>query len=233
MVDQFLQQIFNQGTLTESANSLSEAVIKMLLSFALGLLIALVYKHVHRGISYSASYAYSIVIVTMVVAFIMMVIGSNVARAFTLLGAFTLIRYRTAVKDPKDTAFIFLALVIGLGVGASEYAISISGALIIALVAILLDAVNFGSAIKMDQILYLSIDAKELDKDNLETMLKGFFKELKLINVTYDKHSNSLHYSYNVRFSKKHSQAKAMHYLARIKGVKRSEILASQQVIEF
>lgn len=232
-MEQIIQQVLNQNSLTESANSLSEAVIKLFLALILGVVVAVVYKHVHRGISYSASYAYSIVIVTMVVAFIMMVIGTDVARAFTLLGAFTLIRYRTAVKDPKDTAFIFLALVVGLGVGASEFAVSIAGTLLIALTALALDKLNFGSAIKMDQILYMSVDAKKTDQKQLEAVLKHFFRNIQLINVHYDSDNKSLQYSYNIHLGKKNSQAIAMSHISRVPGILQSEILASQQVIEF
>lgn len=228
-----LQQLLNNPTSYQPVNIGAEAIAKLLLTMVLGIIIAKVYKHVHKGISYSESYAFSIVIVAMIVAFVMMVIGSNVARAFTLLGAFTIIRYRTAVKDPKDTAFIFLALVVGLGVGASDYELAIVGTLMIALAALLLDKINFGSLIKLEQILYLTIEPKTIDQKSLEVMLRGLFKEIAIINVNFNSSNNSLQYSYNVKLIKKNDQAGAMDKIAAVKGVRSAEILASQQVVEF
>lgn len=232
-MQELLTQIIDSSVTDEVTTSLSKAIITLFLAMTLGIMVASVYKYVHKGISYSASYAYSIVIVTMVVAFVMMIIGSDVARAFTLLGAFTLIRYRTAVKDPKDTAFIFLALVIGLGVGAGEYVIASVGTVLIVSAALFLDKIDFGSLIKLEQVLYLTIDAKTIDQNNLETMLRGLFKEISLINVNYNSDSKVLQYSYNVKLSSKNSQAEAMKNISVVHGVKHAEILSSQQVVEF
>lgn len=228
-----IQQLLEQTTQTEAFNSLPVIIINLLLSMVLGIIIAKVYKHTHKGISYSASYAYSIVLITMVVAFVMMVIGGNVARAFTLLGAFTLIRFRTAVKDPKDTAFIFLALVVGLAVGASDYALAIAGTIITATVAIVLDSLNFGSLLKLEQVLYLTINPKTVNQRDLETLLRRELKEISIINVNYSESNKLLQYSYNVKLKKKDQQAEVMERISSVEGVKSAEILASQQVIEF
>ncbi len=227
------EQIISDSINSEVFTSVPTVFINLLLAMVLGIIIAKVYKRVHKGISYSASYAYSIVIITMIVAFVMMVIGANIARAFTLLGAFTLIRFRTAVKDPKDTAFIFLALVVGLAVGASDYAIAIIGTGVTAVAAIVLDQLNFGSLVKLEQILYLTIDAKSVNQSDLEVMLKGLFKEISLINVNFNSANKSLQYSYNVKLDKKNEQSEAMRKISSIEGVKSAEILASQQVVEF
>lgn len=227
------EQIINDSVNSEVFTSVPTVFINLLLAMVLGIIIAKVYKRVHKGISYSASYAYSIVIITMIVAFVMMVIGANIARAFTLLGAFTLIRFRTAVKDPKDTAFIFLALVVGLAVGASDYAIAIIGTGVTAVAAIALDQLNFGALVKLEQILYLTIDAKSVNQSDLEVMLKGLFKEISLINVNFNSANKSLQYSYNVKLNKKNEQSEAMRKISSIEGVKSAEILASQQVVEF
>jgi uncharacterized membrane protein YhiD involved in acid resistance len=232
-MQQQIEQFLSDSVTNASINNVATVVVNLLLAMILGIVIAQVYKKVHKGISYSESYAFSIVIVTMVVAFVVMVIGSNVARAFTLIGAFTLIRYRTAVKDPKDTAFIFLALVVGLASGASDYAIAITGAAIVAATALILSKLNFGSLIKLEQVLYLTIDSKETDQASLETMLRGLFKEVSIINVNYNSANKSLQYSYNVTVGKKNLQDRAMRRISEIHGVKNAELLASQQVVEF
>lgn len=226
-------QLFNQVEQTEVFSSLPNVLINLLLAMVLGIIVAKVYKHTHKGISYSASYAYSIVLITMIVAFVMMVIGGNVARAFTLLGAFTLIRFRTAVKDPKDTAFIFLALVVGLAVGANDYALAIAGTIVTAVAALTLDALNFGSLVKLEQVLYLTISPSKINQKDLETILKNELKQISIINVNYSDSNKLLQYSYNIQLKKKDQQAEVMEKITAVEGVKTAEILASQQVIEF
>lgn len=232
-MQEIIDQLLSSSVTNASANSIATTVVNLLLAMLLGIVIARVYRNVHKGVSYSASYAFSLVIVTMVVAFVVMVIGSNVARAFTLLGAFTLIRYRTAVKDPKDTAFIFLALVVGLAAGASDYVLAVTGTVITAITAIVLSKLNFGSVVKLEQVLYLTIDAKAIEQANLETLLRGLFKEVSIINVNYNSAKKSLQYSYNVTLNKKHKPTTAIEHLSSIEGVRSAELLAAQQVVEF
>ena len=87
----------------------SNIIINLITSLILGLLISYVYRLTHKGISYSQSFMLTIVFVSIIVAMVMMVIGNNIARAFALVGALSIIRFRTVIKDTKDTAYIFIA----------------------------------------------------------------------------------------------------------------------------
>jgi uncharacterized membrane protein YhiD involved in acid resistance len=232
-MDSFLQNILNNPTTTNAVDSTALVALNLFIAMILGVVVAKTYRRVHRGISYSPSYAYSIVMITMIVTFVMMVIDGNITRAFTLLGAFTIIRYRTAVKDPKDTAFIFLALVLGLAVGASDYALALVGTGMMVTVALLLDKLNFGAMIKLDQVVYLNVDSKQIDQKQLEQTLKSLFKEVEIINVNYNGAAKALQYSYNVRLGKNNDQGGAIKKISDIEGVKSVEILSSQQIIEF
>lgn len=227
------QQFINSQTTSNAVTSAATIALNLFLAMVLGVAVAKVYRRVHRGISYSSSYAYSIVIITMVVAFVMMVIGGNITRAFTLLGAFTIIRYRTAVKDPKDTAFIFLALVLGLAIGSSNYVMAFTGAGMLITAALTLDRVNFGAMIRLDQVLYLNVDSEEIDQTQLEKILKSMFKEVEVINVNYNGAIKSLQYSYSVRLAKDTNQTSAIKKITAINGVTSAEMLSSQQIIEF
>lgn len=228
-----LNQILNSSATTTAASNAGVVAFNLFIAMILGVVVAKVYRRVHRGISYSSSYAYSIVIITMVVCLVMMVIAGNITRAFTLLGAFTIIRYRTAVKDPKDTAFIFLALVLGLAVGSSDYAIAFTGAGMLVTTALMLDKLNFGAMVKLDQVVYLTVDSEKIDQKRLEKILKSLFKEIEIINVNYNSSAKALQYSYSVKLGKVNDQAMAIEELSKISGVKNVEVLASQQIIEF
>lgn len=207
--------------------------LNLLLALIVGMTVATVYKRVHKGISYSQSYVYSIVIVTMVVALAMMVIGNDITRAFALLGTFTIIRYRTAVKDPKDTAFIFIALVLGLAVGASNYGIAVSGTFVMSIAALALDRLNFGAATKLEQVMYLTVDAKKIDQDKLEQTMHSAFTHSTLLNVNYINDGDKLTYAYNVTAKKTAKADKTLKMFYTIKGVETAEILTAQNLVEF
>lgn len=96
-------------------------LLNLLGATVLGASIAWVYRRTHHGLSYSRGFVLSLVLIAVVAAGAIMVVGSNVARAFGLVGALSIIRYRTAVRDTRDAAFIFLALVAGFACGTSSF----------------------------------------------------------------------------------------------------------------
>ncbi|MBP9827034.1 DUF4956 domain-containing protein [Candidatus Saccharibacteria bacterium] len=229
LLDQFAQLLLTN----KDGINIITMILNLLLALAIGLIIATVYKAVHHGVSYSQSYAYSIVLVTVIIALAMIIIGSNITRAFALLGTFSIIRYRTAVKDPKDTAFIFVSLVLGLAAGSSSYSVAILGTIITAFTAIALDKANFGALINLDYILYLTVDAKKTDTHVLETTLKTFFQKITMVNVNFDHESNTIQYTYNVRAIERRDYGKVIQHIKGINGVTSAEILTSQNIIEF
>jgi uncharacterized membrane protein YhiD involved in acid resistance len=115
-VDQFLRQAAGGD-----AFGLGEVVVALVLSFALLLMIAYFYRQSHRGLSYSVSFVHAMIILGVTVSVIMLIIGSNIARAFTLVGALSIIRFRNPIKDSRDVAFIFVAMAIGMAVGTGFY----------------------------------------------------------------------------------------------------------------
>src|SRR5436190_22485807 len=101
---------------TAAPASLSAAEISIILggTFGLCLVIAWIYKGTHRGLSYSQSFQFSLVIIGMLAAAVMMVARVSILNALGILGVFALVRFRTIVKDTKDMAYILFVLVVGL-----------------------------------------------------------------------------------------------------------------------
>ena len=108
-----------------------DVVLTIVLSFVLSLIIGWVYENTHRGVAYSQSYVQTLVLMTMVVGIIMLIIGSNIARAFTLVGALSIVRFRNAIKETRDVGFIFFALAIGMACGTRFYALATVSTLVI------------------------------------------------------------------------------------------------------
>lgn len=102
-----------------------EAFAAIFLSFILTLAIAITYRITHTGARYSQSFVQTIIIMGVVVSVIMIVIGNNIAVAFGLVGAFSIIRFRSAMSDPKDIAFIFFGMAAGITCGLGFYIVAI------------------------------------------------------------------------------------------------------------
>lgn len=119
-------------------------LLDLLLSYVLAQIVAWLYIWTHKGLSYSRNLTHSIILITMVVTTVMLVVGDSIARAFGLVGALAIIRFRTVLRDTRDTVFIFLALAVGIAIGAHHYAIAVASTLIIGLVAVQLNFTGFG-----------------------------------------------------------------------------------------
>lgn len=120
--------------------NLSIQYIALVLGTALlcGLILYIVYKCFYRGAVYSENYGLLIVMSTMTVAFIIMTISSNIVLSLGMVGALSIVRFRTAVKDPLDVGFLFLAIGAGLTAGAGLFFIAIIGTVVISVVFMLL-----------------------------------------------------------------------------------------------
>ena len=96
-------------------------VIALLMGFAVGALIAFVYKKCYRGVLYSPSFAMTLVMLTLITTPVVMCIKSDIALSMGMVGALSIVRFRTAVKDPMDTAYMFWALTMGILLGAGQF----------------------------------------------------------------------------------------------------------------
>jgi hypothetical protein len=123
-MDELLKELERTGHLTAGI-SFFDVSTALCLSFAVSLVIAWVYRDTHQGVSYSQQYVHTLVLMGTVVALIMLIIGSNVARAFALVGALSIIRFRNAVKETRDVGFIFLVMALGMAVGTGFYLLAI------------------------------------------------------------------------------------------------------------
>ncbi|MDA9129067.1 DUF4956 domain-containing protein [Candidatus Gracilibacteria bacterium] len=119
-----LQEFTNLQDLTSSF-SMIDVVVGLSLSFILISLIGLVYEKTHKGTSYTQSYVHTLIIMGMVITIIMLIVGSNIARAFSLVGALSIVRFRNAMKETRDIGFIFLAMAIGMAMGTKFYLLGI------------------------------------------------------------------------------------------------------------
>lgn len=111
--------------------SIIDTILAMGVAFALGLFIFLVYKKTFSGVMYSASFGVSLIAMALVTTFIILAITSNVVLSLGMVGALSIVRFRTAVKEPLDISFLFWSISVGIVVGAGLIPLAVIGTILI------------------------------------------------------------------------------------------------------
>ena len=129
------------NVLAEQFANLTPLMVGLGLGFGLlvGLIIAFTYKRCFRGVLYSPNFGLTLIMMTLVTTPVVMCIGSNIALSMGMVGALSIVRFRTAVKDPLDTAYMFWALTMGILLGAEQYIIAL---VVVAGISVILFALN-------------------------------------------------------------------------------------------
>ena len=209
-----------------------DILINMGLAVILGMLISFVYKITHKGLSYSQSFMLTIVFITIIVSMVMMVIGNNVARAFALVGALSIIRFRTVVKDTKDTAFIFLALSAGMAAGTSSYFLATIGTTIVLVVAAILDTTNYGSLYKSEFILKMRV-TNSSGEPVYSSVINEFTKIANILHVEGAGDGNSTLLTFDVIMKNELEPKDLVQSIQNIDGVSEVMLIASINDVDY
>lgn len=169
------EDIFRYLTETHGAYTLNIIAFNMVVTTLLGLFIFFVYKKTYNGVMYSQSYNLTLVVITMTTAMIIMLIGSNLAISLGMVGALSIVRFRSAVKEPRDLAFLFWAIGAGLSAGTGAFLIAAIGSLFIAALLFI-----FGKATHKDSLYLLVLRGKYLQPKAAEDLLKDYGIKYKL-----------------------------------------------------
>jgi len=156
----------------------------LLVTLVLTLTTSSVYRWTHSGYAYSRSFNMTMVTVAMVVS-MMMVIGSYLALSLGLIGALSVIRFRTAVKDPKDMAFLFISIAIGLACSTGDYAVAVVGTLVIDLTVLVLHFFRFGSRLSESFVLSFSVDTAHVDMEAILGKARQRFERVLFRSFAY------------------------------------------------
>jgi len=132
------QDIFKSSFLEHvSAISLLDMALALALSFAVGLFIFFIYKKCYAGVMYSASFGVTLIALCMITALLILAVTSNIVLSLGMVGALSIVRFRTAIKDPSDIAFLFWAIAAGIVLAAGFIPLAVIGSLFIGLILLL------------------------------------------------------------------------------------------------
>ncbi len=154
-----------------------DAALVLSLSFVLTSIIGWVYRATHTGKHYSQSYVQTLVLMGTVVSLTILIIGSNVARAFAMVGALSIVRFRNAMKETRDLGFIFMSMSIGMAVGVQAYGLAIFSALALCFLVLLMH--NFKMfrrrhpAYRLQVRLPLELNPEDVFKNSFDRLLRS------------------------------------------------------------
>ncbi len=226
---QSLTQVFQTST------SYTFDVIAVNLGYALvlGAFIALVYVKTHRGVSYSQSFVHTLILLTLMTSVVMMVIGNNLARAFGLVGALSIIRFRTVVKDTKDTAYVFFALVVGMAVGTNAYLVALLATVGGVIVIVVLDLTNFGARVKANFLLKFRYHPNLFDEKSFQELARRYFLSSVLMNISTLRMNELMETIYEVQFKDPKESQKFLSEIRELAGIEKAQLVSMLEHQEF
>lgn len=218
--------------------SFETTLIALLLAFVLGQAVAWVYAWSHAGLSYSRSFTQSLVLMTVVVSLVLFVIGNSIVTAFGLLGALALIRFRNVLRDTRDTVFVFIALVVGMAVGAQRFLTAIVGTAALLLVVLYLNATAFGTLGRYDGYLTCRVATDGSGRlpggpgSDLARLLYRFCRAVKLVSTRQGGEAREAELVYQVGLRDRERGHELVDELRQIAGVQHASLVLRSELSE-
>jgi len=217
-MEQFLRLLSDNGSMTPVYTPES-MLLSLLLAFVIGQFLAWVYLRIHSGMSYSRTFTQSLVLLTMVVALVMFVIGNSIVTAFGLIGALAIIRFRNVLKDTRDTAFVFFALVLGMAVGSQRHLAAVIGTVALTTAAFYLHYTRFGSLSPYDGHLNCRLSGPDRSKadHSLGEVLTAHCRSARRVSVR--EAGGGAEYVYQVRLRNPERSGEFVQAMENLQGV--------------
>lgn len=174
---------FLTSSILSDTFTLPQILIILGSSVVLGFAISFLYIKTHKSSGYAPSFATTLVMLPLIIAVIIMLIGNNVARAFSLAGAFTIIRFRSAPADPKDITYIFFTLAVGLAMGLGYIGYAVIFSLVLAIVIVLMDVFKYADPKCEHFILKVTVPENLNYRDLITDILQEYSTSFRLKKV--------------------------------------------------
>lgn len=160
-----------------------DIAVSLSLAFVLSCVIGFVYRKTHRNVSYSQSYVQTMIVMGVIIAMIMLIIGSNVARAFALVGALSIIRFRNALKETRDVGYIFLVMGVGMACGTRFYTLAIIATVFICVMLLLMHRFNWFHHSVQRQVVKVQVPAHEDRSGDIDDALIRHTDEYEQVSI--------------------------------------------------
>lgn len=207
-------------------------VFNLFFSFVLQLFIVYVYKKTRHGLSHSESFIFAVIIFGVLSTAIMMAVQNNIIGAFAIFSAFTLVRFRSILKEPSDLAYIFFALIVGISSGMSHYSLALITAAFLGAVIYLFHRFGMGHVVeRFDYLLILNTD-RSFRLESLDSVFNQHLERRELIHAKHYDNGQS-EYCLSLHLKEAENFNSLVDQLNSVSLVKRVEILSGQGSAEY
>ncbi len=213
--------------------SLQHVISALLLSFVLCSVIAKLYQLTFQSLSYSRAFVHTLILGGMITCMVMMSMGDSLARGVGVLGALSLIRFRTVVRDPRDMMFLFAALGLGIACGAGMFAVAVTGCLLLGSVIVLLHWAPFATRRRYEAMLRFLIRAEgDESRVAVNAVLAECCSAYTLMAMREAVQGDYLEYSYQVRLIDPSYQVDIIKKLEAIESIAEVNLVMQRTTVE-
>jgi uncharacterized membrane protein YhiD involved in acid resistance len=197
-----------------------EVFARLVVAMVFGGLVALVYRHTRHADEVTASFSVTLVLLTILIAMVTQVIGDSVARAFSLVGALSIVRFRTVVRDTQDTAYVIFAVVVGMAAGSSNPWVAVVGIAVVACAAaIMRQQRRSPSPAQLPYLLEVRLGVGHDANEMLGPWLDQHVVKRRLVSLATGRQGMSLDVSYRAALRNDEAAAELVKALNRVDGV--------------
>jgi Domain of unknown function (DUF4956) len=213
----------------ESEETLTARLLAVRLAFALvaGVLIAVVYRFTHGRDKADASVLVTtLVLLSVLIAMVSLVIGNSVARAFSLVGALSIVRFRTVVDDTRDTAFVIFSVIVGMAAGTGLFIVPLVGIPIVGGAAVALDVLrrNRAGVAALETVLVVRLGLGHDPQVVLKEVLARHARHAHMVSTTTARQGSAIDVTYFLRLHGEASMTQLPTDLNRIEGIQSVEL---------
>lgn len=220
-MSEILKSVFADGPRISPLDVLT----RLVMALVLGAGVAWIYRRTRKSAEISSSFPVTLVLLAILIAMVTQVVGDNVARAFSLVGALSIVRFRTVVRDTQDTAYVIFSVVVGMAVGAKDLWVGLAGIAVVGFAAYMMMArARVFSAAQPAFVLSLRV-GMGLDPDKLlGGTMDVYLQDRELMSVDTAKQGSSLDVTYEARLKSAGSPDQFVKALNQIEGVQRVQL---------
>ena len=223
---------FSALTTTTANPTLVSITYALMLAFVLGSAVAVAYVQTFQGLSYSRNFIQGLVLCPVITAIAMQAIGDNLARGIGMVGAISLLRFRSNLKDPRDMFFLFASLSMGVACGVHSYAIAVIGAIGFIVSVVVLAKTPFGASNQYDGLLRFNSSVGVSSSKGLERVLVDYCMSFALVTVRELAQGDRLDYTYHIKLKRDRSYDELIHALREVETVKGVNLLLQEATVE-
>lgn len=210
---------------------LKAAALSLLLAFGLTQALGAVYVWTFRGMSYSQGLVHAIVLGSIIACMLMLAIGGSIAAGLGIAGGLAIVRFRTALRDPRDIIFMFAGLGVGIASGLGAHAAAIGATLLFSLAVAILTIAEFGSQRRFDGLLRFQLPT-DVDEGAVMPILRRHTRMVALVTLREVAQGAAMEHAYQVRLSDHKHRAALIRALEALPGIQDVSLLLQEPTVE-